>query len=103
MVIDGRSEQFLCAGGKFFVMYDYDTDSKPMYRQIECYLPASTGCHNEPIEATMARRLAEFEAGKDFRWAIGSTGSLLTARYKVRESDGELVSLLALNGGIAKG
>lgn len=102
MVIMGRSESYLCADGKFFVMFDHDENGQARYRQIELYLPASTGCYKEPLETTMERRLNELEAGKDWRWAIGATGGLLTARYRIRESDGELMSELSLNGGMKK-
>lgn len=102
MVIQGRSETYLCADGKFFVMYDYDQDGKPMYRQIECYMFKEDCGVGGAKEELMNKRLQEFEDGKDFRWAIGSTGGQLTARYKVRESDGQLVSMLALAGGMKK-
>lgn len=100
MKIEGQSEQFICADGKFFALYDYDQEGKPLYRQIELYMPAAEGVYNEPLDATRARFLEALETGKDWRWAIGSTGGQLTARYQVRESDGELVSLLALKGGM---
>lgn len=100
MKIEGQSEQFICADGKFFAMYDYDQQGKALYRQIELYMPGDTGTYNEPLDVTRARKLAALETGKDFRWAIGSKGGQLTARYQVRESDGELVSLLSLNGGM---
>ena len=102
MVIMGRSENYLCADGKFFVMFDFNESGQARYRQIESYLPASTGCYGEPLEETMRKRLDAFEQGKDWRWAIGSTGGQLTARYQIRESDGELVSELALSGGMKK-
>lgn len=102
MVIMGRTESYICADGKFFVVFDYNDQGQARYRQIESYLPASTGCYGEPIEETMRKRLDAFEQGKDWRWAIGSTGGQLTARYQIRESDGELVSELSLSGGMKK-
>lgn len=102
MVIQGQTENFMCADGKFFVMYDYDEKGNAMYRQIERYLPGAPGTLGEPIEKTMARYLEELEGGRDYRWAVGSTGSLLTARYQVRSEDGELVSMLSLSGGMRK-
>lgn len=102
MKIEGMSEQYLSAGGKFFVQYDFDEKCKPLYRQIELYLPSAEGTYGEPIEVTMKKWLDQLEDGsRDWKWAIGSTGGQLTARYQVRESDGELVSLLALKGGMA--
>lgn len=102
MVIQGRTESYLCADGKFFVIFDYNDQGQPRYRQIESYLPAAPGTYREPIEETMRKRLDAFEQGKDWRWAIGSTGGQLTARYQIRESDGELVSELSLSGGMKK-
>jgi hypothetical protein len=102
MKIEGQTENYICADGKFFTLYDYDEKGAALYRQIECYLPAAEGTYGEPLAVTMQRKLDAFEQGKDWRWAIGSTGSLLTARYQVRESDGELVSLLTLSGGMKK-
>ena len=102
MVIQGKTENYICADGKFFVIFDYNDQGQPRYRQIESYLPAAPGTYGEPIEETMRKRLDAFEAGKDWRWAIGSTGGQLTARYQIRESDGELVSELSLSGGMKK-
>ena len=102
MVIQGKSESYLCADGKFFVVFDYNEDGQARYRQIERYLPAATGCYGEPVETTMQRWLEQLEQGLEWRWAIGSTGGQLTARYQVSESDGELVSELSLSGGMKK-
>lgn len=102
MVIMGKTENYLCADGKFFVIFDYNEKGEPRYRQIESYLPGDVSTYKEPLEVTMEKRLKAFEEGKDWRWAIGSTGSQLTARYQVRESDGELVSELSLSGGMKK-
>lgn len=99
MVIQGRSEQFLCADGKFFVMYDYNEAGKPLYRQIENYMYKEDCGPGGIKEAEMNKRMKEWEEGKDFRWAIGSTGTQLTARYVIREEDGQLVSLLSLKTG----
>ena len=102
MKIQGQSESYICADGKFFVVFDYNEAGQARYRQIESYLPADTGCYGEPLEVTMQKRLDAFEQGKDWRWAIGATGGQLTARYQIRESDGELVSELSLSGGMKK-
>lgn len=102
MKIMGQNESYICADGKFFVIFDYNEKGQARYRQIEHYLPAGTSCYGEPLEVTMERRLKEFEEGKEWRWAIGSTGGQLTARYQIRESDGELVSELSLAGGMKK-
>ena len=100
MIIQGKTEQFLCADGKFFAMYDFDTDGQPMYRQIESYMYKEDCGPGASKEKEMMARMEAWEAGKDFRWALGSTGILLTARYKIREEDGQLVSLISLNGGM---
>ena len=102
MVIQGKTENNICADGKFIVIFVNNDQGQPRYRQIESYLPAAEGAYGEPIEETMRKRLDAFEAGKDWRWAIGSTGGQLTARYQIRESDGELVSELSLSGGMKK-
>lgn len=102
MKIQYQTAQFICADGKFFVQYDFDKQGKALYRQIEYYMFKEDCEPKGSKREWMEKAMREFEDGKDFRWAIGSTGGLLTARYQVRESDGELVSLLALNGGMAK-
>lgn len=97
----GELGSFICADGKFFVACGSDVSSKLIYRQIELYLPADTGTLGEPIVDTMNRYLLELRnEDRSYRWAIGSTGGLLTARYQIRESDGELLSVLALSGGM---
>jgi hypothetical protein len=102
MIIQGKSEQFICADGKFFALYDFDDQGRGLYRQIESYMHKEDCGPGGLKEAEMNKRMAEWEAGKDFRWGIGSTGTLLTARYRIREEDGELVSLLSLNGGMLR-
>lgn len=100
MVIQGKTEQFICADGKFFVMYDFDEEGRALYRQIESYMHKEDCGPEGSKEKEMMARMEAWEAGKDFRWALGSTGSLLTARYRIREEDGQLVSLLSLSGGM---
>lgn len=101
MKIQHQTAQFICADGKFFVEYEYDNaDEKPIYRQIEYYMFKEDCEVGGRKREQMEKALREFEDGKDFRWAIGSTGGQLTARYKIRESDGELMSTLALKGGM---
>lgn len=103
MKIQARTNDFLVADGKFFTGIDCSEEGVVTYRQIECYMfkeDCEDGAAKQPL---MMKRLQDFENGKEFRWAIGSTGNQLTARYQIRESDGELMSMLALNGGIAKG
>lgn len=102
MKVQATVGEWLCADGKFFREFNIDpVDHKPIYRQVELYLPCAPGTYGEPIETTMNRWMEDLQSGKrETRWAIGSTGGQLTARYKLRESDGELVSLLALSGGM---
>lgn len=98
----GALGHFICADGKFFKFVNVDQeDSQNVYRQIELYMPATEGCYREPLGLTRDRFLLDLHTGvRPVKWAVGSTGGQLTARYKIRESDGELVSILALSGGI---
>lgn len=97
----GELGNFICADGKFFVTCGVDVSGAFIYRQIELYLPAAEGTFGEPIVDTMNKYLEQLNSEeRKYRWAIGSTGGLLTARYQIRESDGELLSVLALSGGM---
>lgn len=103
MIIEAFTENFATSGGKFFKVVERDEQGVETFRQLECYSPSAVGTLGEPLETTQARYLTEFEAGtRDAKWALGTTGKPLTARYRIRESDGELVSVLALNGGMKK-
>lgn len=103
MIVDVFSANFAVSGGKFFKVISRDENGVETYRQLECYLPGAVGTLGDPIEKTQDRYLAEFEAGtREAKWALGTTGKPLTARYRIRESDGELVSVLALEGGMKK-
>lgn len=103
MKVMGQKNDYICADGKFFVGIDCDEEGNVTYRQIELYLPAGEGVYGEPTVVTMQKWLDQLDAEiKKYRWAIGGTGGQLTARYQIRESDGELVSLLALAGGMTK-
>lgn len=100
MKIQGRTDDFICADGKFFAKCGSTGDEVARFRQIELFLPAAPGTLGVPIDVTMALWLSLLQEGvKKCRWAIGSTGGQLTARYQIR-ADGELVSELALNGGM---
>lgn len=100
MKIQGCTEDFICADGKFFVVAGLVDGGVRRFRQIELFLPAAPGTLGVPLDVTMALWLSLLQEGvKKYRWAIGSTGGQLTARYQIR-SDGELVSELALNGGM---
>lgn len=101
MKVQGQNEVAMCADGKFFVKNGVNEKGDDVWRQIELYLPCAEGTFGESIVATMERWLKELEeCERDFKWAVGSTGGQLTARYEIRASDGELVSQLALNGGM---
>lgn len=100
MKVMTQSVNFVVCDGKFFKKVGEDEKLGTMYRQVELYLPASTGCFKEELIVTAERWLDELEKGRRTpRWAIGSTGSLMTARYAFRQ-DGELVSKLSLEGGM---
>lgn len=99
MKIMQRVGRFLCADGKFFVVVATEGNEE-VYRQIELYLPGSTGCYGEPLEVTATRYLQLLDSQqRPYKWAIGSTGGQMTARWRVR-ADGELVSELSLKGGM---
>lgn len=101
MKIQGQKGPAICADGKFFVSISAPSETDVIYRQIELYMPGTNGTFGEEIVVTMEKWLERLAADElNYRWAIGSTGGQLTARYKIRESDGELVSLLALEGGM---
>jgi len=97
----GALGAFVCADGKFFVKNGVNAVlNVTSYRQIELYLPGSEGCMGEPLQTTMDKWLLELHTGeRAYKWAVGSTGGQLTARYVFRE-DGELISVLAMTGGI---
>lgn len=104
MKIESQRTDYLCADGKFFTGIACSEEGVITYRQIELYLPSATGVYGEEIEVTREKWLDQLQAEtRKWRWAIGSTGNQLTARYQIRESDGELVSLLSLNGGMQEG
>ena len=103
MKVQGKTEDYICADGKFFTGISCDEEGVVTYRQIELYLPSATGTYGEEIEVTMNKWLQDLQKEvRQWRWAIGSTGGQLTARYRIRESDGELLSVLALSGGMQK-
>lgn len=103
MIIEERGVNFAVSDGKFFKVVDRDEAGVETFRQLECYLPSAVGTLGEPLNTTRTRYLTQFEKGeREAKWALGTTGKPLTARYRIRESDGQLVSVLALEGGMKK-
>lgn len=101
MKVQATKGDYICADGKFFKAIGADSQGKELYRQIELYLPAAPGTYGVPIVDTMNTWMEELASGeRQFKWAIGSTGGSLTARYQIRSEDGELMSVLALTGGM---
>lgn len=101
MKIQGRTDSVICADGKFFTRLVSIPGESEVYRQIELYLPSAEGTYGELTVATMERWLKKLENGDmTCKWAVGSTGGQLTARYQIRPSDGELISQLSLSGGM---
>ena len=103
MQIEQISENHISSEGKFFKVVDVDDQGVKTYRQLELYLPGDVGTYKEPLEATRSRWMQELESGERVcKFGTGTTGKPLTARYRIRAMDGELVSVLALSGGIKK-
>ena len=103
MQIEQKSENFISSEGKFFKAVEEDSNGVKTYRQLELYLPGDVGTYREPLEVTRTRWLEELERGERVpRFGTGTTGKPLTARYRIRAMDGQLVSVLALSGGLKK-
>lgn len=103
MIIEERTANFAASEGKFFQVVERTEEGVETFRQLECYMPAAVSTYKEPLEATRSRFLAELESGARVKkWGMGATGKPLTARYRIRESDGELMSVLALEGGLKR-
>jgi hypothetical protein len=103
MIIEERTANFAACEGKFFQVVERSEEGVETFRQLECYMPAAVSTYKEPLEATRSRFLAELERGaRAKKWGLGATGKPLTARYRIRESDGQLMSVLALEGGLKR-
>ena len=103
MIIEERTANFAACEGKFFQVVERSEEGVETFRQLECYMPASVSTYHEPLAVTRGRWLDELERGERVpRFGTGTTGKPLTARYRIRAMDGQLVSVLALSGGLKK-